>query len=68
MRTILISMPESTSRPSFDVPTSNIDAHGAYTLGMFPSILRLSYIQCFHNELWGLYETEIARRGRKGVV
>ncbi|CDH51707.1 predicted protein [Lichtheimia corymbifera JMRC:FSU:9682] len=28
MRTMLISMTESTSSPSFDVPTSNIGAHG----------------------------------------
>ncbi|CDH52557.1 predicted protein [Lichtheimia corymbifera JMRC:FSU:9682] len=39
-----------------------------YTLFMLPSLRRLSYIHCFHNELWGLYENEIARRGRKGVV
>ena len=34
---------------------------------MLPSIRRLSYIQCIHNELWGLYENEIVRRGRKDV-
>ncbi|CDH53266.1 predicted protein [Lichtheimia corymbifera JMRC:FSU:9682] len=39
-----------------------------YTLFMFPSFRRLSYIQGFHNELWGLYGNEIAQRGGKGVV
>ncbi|CDH60420.1 predicted protein [Lichtheimia corymbifera JMRC:FSU:9682] len=39
-----------------------------HALFMLPSIHRLSHIQGFHNELWGLYENEIARRSRKGVV
>ncbi|CDH59595.1 predicted protein [Lichtheimia corymbifera JMRC:FSU:9682] len=46
----------------------NIGAHGAYTLFMLLSIRRLSHIQGFHNEPWGLYENEIAQRGRKGRV
>ncbi|CDH61551.1 predicted protein [Lichtheimia corymbifera JMRC:FSU:9682] len=68
MRTMLISMTESTSWPSFDVPMSNIGAHGRTPYLMLPSLRSLSYIEGFHNELWGLYENEIARRGRKSVV
>ncbi|CDH49290.1 predicted protein [Lichtheimia corymbifera JMRC:FSU:9682] len=68
MRTMLISMTESPSWPSFKVEIGNIGAHSAYTLFMLSSIRRLSHIQGFHNELWGLYGNEIARRDRKGVV
>ncbi|CDH59110.1 predicted protein [Lichtheimia corymbifera JMRC:FSU:9682] len=39
-----------------------------YTLFMLPSLRRLSDIQDFQNELWGLYENEITRRGRKRLV
>ncbi|CDH61397.1 predicted protein [Lichtheimia corymbifera JMRC:FSU:9682] len=68
MRTMLISMTESTSWPSFDVPMSNIGARGRTPYLMLPSLRCLSYIQGFHNEVSGLYENEIARRGRKGVM
>ncbi|CDH54782.1 predicted protein [Lichtheimia corymbifera JMRC:FSU:9682] len=56
MRTMLISMTESTSWPSFEVAMGNI---GAYNLFMFSPIRRLSCIQSFHNELWGLYGTKL---------
>ncbi|CDH54438.1 predicted protein [Lichtheimia corymbifera JMRC:FSU:9682] len=68
MRTMLISITESASWPSFDVPMSNIGAHGRTPYLMLPSLRCLSYIQGFHNELWGLCGNEIARRGRKDVV
>ncbi|CDH51796.1 predicted protein [Lichtheimia corymbifera JMRC:FSU:9682] len=68
MRTMLISMTESTSWPSFDVPTSNIGAHGRTPYLMLPSLHCLSYIQGFHNELWGLYGNETSQRDRKYVV
>ncbi|CDH56262.1 predicted protein [Lichtheimia corymbifera JMRC:FSU:9682] len=68
MRTMLISVTESTSWPSFEVATGNIGAHRRTPYLCYHPFRRLSYIQGFHNELCGLYENENARRGRKGVV
>ncbi|CDH52223.1 predicted protein [Lichtheimia corymbifera JMRC:FSU:9682] len=68
MRTMLISMTKSTSRPSFGVAMGNIGAHGRTPYLCYHPFVISPTFKTFNNELWGLYENEIARRGRKDVV